>query len=87
MQEFILAIDDKILLIINGLVFLAQNTPITGTILNNYFSLFPYDSGYFYPWQLVSYMFMHGNISHIFFNLFASSLLLLSSGLALAAPL
>ena len=61
----------KNLLIINGLVFLAQNTPITGTILNNYFSLFPYDSGYFYPWQLVSYMFMHGNISHIFFNLFA----------------
>jgi membrane associated rhomboid family serine protease len=61
----------KNLLIINGLVFLAQNTPVTGYILEKYFSLYPYGSGMFYPWQLVSYMFMHGNISHIFFNLFA----------------
>lgn len=61
----------KNLLIINGLVFLAQNTPVTGYILNNYFALFPIGSGQFYPWQLISYMFMHGNFSHILFNLFA----------------
>lgn len=61
----------KNLLIINGLVFLAQFTPITDWILTNYFALWPLESGNFYPWQLVSYMFMHGSISHIFFNLFA----------------
>lgn len=61
----------KNLLIINGLVFVAQNTPITSYFLDNYFALFPIGSGNFYPWQLVSYMFMHGNLSHIFFNLIA----------------
>src|SRR5690606_37138963 len=61
----------KNLLIINGLVYVAQFTPITSWILDNYFSLWPIASGNFYPWQLVSYMFMHGNLSHIFFNLFA----------------
>lgn len=61
----------KNLLIINGLVFVAQNTPITSYILSHYFALFPIDSGMFYPWQLVSYMFMHGNFSHIIFNLIA----------------
>ena len=28
-------------------------------------------SGPFYPWQLFTYMFMHGDFSHIFFNMFA----------------
>jgi membrane associated rhomboid family serine protease len=35
-----------------------------------YFALFPLTEG-FWPWQLVSYQFMHGGFSHIFFNLFA----------------
>jgi len=35
-----------------------------------YFALFPLSDG-FWPWQLVSYQFMHGGFSHIFFNLFA----------------
>ena len=61
----------KNLLIINGLVFLAQNTPFTGYILDRYFALWPLESGNFYPWQLVGYMFMHGNFSHIIFNLIA----------------
>ena len=34
-------------------------------------ALFPYDSGYFKIYQLVSYMFTHVNLSHIFFNMFA----------------
>ena len=25
----------------------------------------------FYPWQFITYMFMHGNFSHLFFNMFA----------------
>ena len=28
-------------------------------------------SGPFLPWQLISYMFMHGSFTHIFFNMFA----------------
>jgi len=27
--------------------------------------------GHFYPWQLVTYMFMHGGFTHILFNMFA----------------
>lgn len=29
------------------------------------------ESEYFRPWQLVSYMFMHSGLSHLFFNMFA----------------
>ncbi len=40
-----------------------------------YFALFPFEGipglPDFYPWQLVTYQFMHANFSHIFFNLFA----------------
>ncbi len=52
-------------------------------ILTKYFSLIPI-GGYiagtrgielvewvFYPWQLISYQFMHGSFSHILFNMFA----------------
>ena len=28
-------------------------------------------SDYFRPWQLATYFFMHGNLAHIFFNMFA----------------
>lgn len=67
----------KNLLIINGLVFLAtvslfgaSLTPV-GEFAFQYLALYPIGSGYFYPWQLVTYMFMHAGIGHIFFNLFA----------------
>ena len=59
------------LLIINGLVFIAQQTPYIGRFLMEYGALWPVESGYFWPWQLVTYMFMHANFGHIFFNLFA----------------
>jgi membrane associated rhomboid family serine protease len=61
----------KHLLIINVLVFLASNTPGIGAILRTYAPLFPVESQNFYPWQLITYMFMHGNLMHILFNLFA----------------
>lgn len=32
-------------------------------------SLYPINSGYFKPYQLFSYMFAHGSITHIFFNM------------------
>lgn len=61
----------KHLLIVNGLCFLALNTPAIGAMLFKYGALWPMDSGRFMPWQLVSYMFLHAGFSHIFFNLFA----------------
>ena len=63
----------KNLLIINGLFFLA--TFAFGSAFN--IDLFKF-LGLHYPgshdfgvWQFVSYMFMHGGIWHIFFNMFA----------------
>lgn len=46
------------------------NEPI-GTLFAQYFALWSFDTGLFFPWQLVTYMFLHADLSHIFFNLFA----------------
>jgi len=66
----------KNLLIINGLAFLLTKqlfgagwTPI-GSTLAPYLVLNPLGEG-FMPWQLVTYMFLHADLGHIFFNLFA----------------
>ena len=63
----------KNLLIINGLVFLAQVTfEKTGLgSLENLFALHDVHSVYFRPHQLVTHLFMHGSLGHIFFNMFA----------------
>ena len=37
--------------------------------LAGWFALFPIGSGYFMPWQLVSYAFLHGGFGHLFFNM------------------
>ena len=63
----------KNLLIINGLFFLV--TMVIGTRfnidLNQYLGLhFPL-SEQFKPYQIVTYMFMHGGFTHILFNMFA----------------
>ena len=47
-----------------ALFFLQQISNITGI-----FALFPYQHPNFYPWQVLSYMFMHGDIFHILFNM------------------
>jgi membrane associated rhomboid family serine protease len=69
----------KGLLIANLVVFLLQYTIFEMLRVGNvnldhyffkYFALFPITEG-FWPWQLISYQFMHGGFSHIFFNLFA----------------
>jgi membrane associated rhomboid family serine protease len=63
----------KNLLIINVLVFLAQQT--LGTEMQEkmdfWFALHDFHSVYFRPHQLITYLFMHGSIEHIFFNMFA----------------
>ncbi|MBM78661.1 MAG: rhomboid family intramembrane serine protease [Crocinitomicaceae bacterium] len=58
----------KNLLIINLLFFVAQNMIST---FDYYFSLYPISSDFFKPWQLATHFFMHANIPHIFFNMFA----------------
>ena len=34
-------------------------------------ALWPLESGFFTPWQLISYAFLHGSFNHLFFNMFA----------------
>lgn len=63
----------KNLIIINVLIFLAQETlgPVVATNMNNLFALHDVHSVYFRPHQLITYLFMHGGWDHIFFNMFA----------------
>ncbi|HRP02669.1 MAG TPA: rhomboid family intramembrane serine protease [Candidatus Kapabacteria bacterium] len=63
--------------------FILSTITFGGISLENlfvkYFALWPFDIGRlvgledfsFYPWQLISYQFMHGGFWHIFMNLFA----------------
>jgi membrane associated rhomboid family serine protease len=37
--------------------------------LEAWFALWPLGSGYFMPWQVVSYAFLHGDTLHLFFNM------------------
>ena len=61
----------KHLLIINVLVFGADYVlQRQGIYLGNILALFSLQSGNFHLWQPMSYMFMHANLSHIFFNMF-----------------
>jgi len=71
------------LIIINVLVWVAQlffdKTATLGEALTDKIALFPYDSGYFKPYQLVTHMFAHASydarggivIFHILFNMYA----------------
>ncbi|MHB1920874.1 MAG: rhomboid family intramembrane serine protease, partial [Chitinophagaceae bacterium] len=63
----------KNLLIINGLVFLAQITlpKIIHVDIDQVFALHYWGSDLFRPYQFVTHLFMHGSFEHIFFNMFA----------------
>jgi membrane associated rhomboid family serine protease len=37
--------------------------------LDNWFALWPVGSGMFWPWQVVTYAFLHGGVFHLFFNM------------------
>ncbi len=58
----------KSLIIINVLVFLMYLLNKEFMIVN--FALFYPTSQYFKPWQLITYMFMHGGFWHILFNMY-----------------
>ncbi len=73
----------KTLLITNLAVFFIQilgneiivsGDLVLSQVLLKYFALIPigtFSDASFYPWQLITYQFMHGDFSHIFFNMFA----------------
>lgn len=62
----------KNLLIINGLLFFgAYVMEGFGIDLNQYLALYFPTSPNFMPHQLVTHMFMHANLEHLFFNMFA----------------
>lgn len=64
----------KNLLILNGLGFLlalSLGSDQWGFILNRTLGVYYIGSPRFEPYQIISYMFMHGNFMHILFNMFA----------------
>jgi membrane associated rhomboid family serine protease len=61
----------KNLLIINGLVFLAQISIGNKFNIDDIFALHTWQSPFFKPWQFFTHLFMHGNFSHLFSNMFA----------------
>lgn len=58
------------LLIANCIVYLAMIL-LDENRIYELFALFPANSPWFEAWQPVTYMFMHGGFSHLFFNMFA----------------
>lgn len=62
----------KNLIIINVIAFLAQMAlPRIGIDFTSMMGLHYFGSERFGIWQVLTYMFLHGNVSHIFFNMFA----------------
>ena len=59
----------RTLLIANGLIYLAQSSLLP--LITKIGSLYPIGSPNFFPWQFVTYMFLHGSFFHILFNMFA----------------
>ncbi|UCG29007.1 MAG: rhomboid family intramembrane serine protease [Bacteroidales bacterium] len=63
----------KNLILINVILFVATIV-LKGSFgydISQYLALFHIKSEYFRPFQFVTHMFMHGGLTHIFFNMFA----------------
>lgn len=61
----------KNLLVINILFFIATYALAKVIDLNALFAAYYPLSPAFRPWQIITYMFMHGGLTHILFNMFA----------------
>ena len=61
----------RAIIIANGLIFIAQL--ILGNGLSGLLALWPLGDG-FMPWQILTYGFVHGGLSHIFFNMYGLSI-------------
>ncbi len=59
----------KNILIINIVLFAGKYLLADKIELDRYLDLFPIGHPYFKPYQFVTYMFMHADISHIFLNM------------------
>ncbi|MDQ6629897.1 MAG: rhomboid family intramembrane serine protease [Pseudomonadota bacterium] len=55
------------LLLVNVAIYFLEQLAGGGFIAN--FALWPIGSNEFWPWQIVSYAFLHANFSHLFFNM------------------
>lgn len=60
-----------VLLTLNIAVFLAGFTPAWREAIAGAAALWLPANPHFQPWQVVSYLFLHGDLGHIFFNMFA----------------
>lgn len=61
----------KNLLIINIIFFVATYILRNVFDMEQWLAVYYFNSPQFRLWQIISYMFMHGNIGHIFFNMLA----------------
>lgn len=61
----------QVLLLVNIAVYMLQM--VAGPLLVGYFALWPFHvpGAGFAPWQLVTYSFLHGSLTHLLFNMFA----------------
>lgn len=61
----------KNLIIANCIMLLATSLLPFGNEIVGYLALFNVESSFFHSFQVVSYMFLHGGLEHLFFNMFA----------------
>ncbi|MBO5813024.1 MAG: rhomboid family intramembrane serine protease [Alistipes sp.] len=62
----------KNLIIVNILIYIATTLlPSANSFLAQYCQLYWFSSPWFHSWQYITYMFLHGGFSHLFFNMFA----------------
>ena len=61
----------KHLIIINVIMFVGTLTIGNGVLFTEWFAMYFPENEAFEPWQVITHMFMHGGIGHIFFNMFA----------------
>jgi membrane associated rhomboid family serine protease len=57
------------IIIANALMFLLELTPGNNSLISA-FALWPLGSQ-FLPWQILTYAFLHGSVTHLLFNMFA----------------
>jgi membrane associated rhomboid family serine protease len=58
----------KIVMLVCVGIFCVQ--ALTPPILEGLFALWPLASGNFFPWQVLTYALLHGDLLHLFFNMF-----------------
>lgn len=61
----------KNLIIANCVALLATTLLPFGDLIIEHFALFNIESPYFRSYQIFTYMFLHGGVGHLFFNMFA----------------